>query len=157
MSPSSRSVVFVVATVATACGASSQAPANDLSYTTRTSRSTTVTVHPPPPLVSTTRTSSADLDVTQKGHIPVNSLAYRNDAPGYGDADIRMTQLVRQSLASDPSLRDVATDRVRVVVVSGRALLSGYIPTLADKVAVEQRIREVKGIEGVDNELQVLR
>ena len=67
-----------------------------------------------------------------------------------------MTASIRQAIAGDASLAGVGTEQVRVVAVSGHVTLSGYVPTLADKVAIEQRAREVKGVEGVTNDLQVL-
>jgi osmotically-inducible protein OsmY len=136
-----------------ACGYRGQrGEVNEPSYVTQTSRSTTVTVHPPPPLVSTTRTTSAELRSTNG---PLVASA-RPDATGK-HPDRPMSERIRRSLLDDKSLHDVALDRVRVVVVGSQVKLNGIVPTLADKVAIEQRVREVKGVEGVDNEIEVLR
>jgi hypothetical protein len=143
--------------VLAACGSRGQRPADDVSYTTQTSRSTTVTVHPPPPVVSNTRTTSAELRAARPGDTPVNSLAHRDEAPGYGSADAQKTNEIRNALATERALRDVEMGRVRVVALDGRVVLSGYVSTIADKVAIEQRVREVKGVETVANDIQVLR
>jgi len=150
-----RLAVPLIALVTAACGyRGDQRPANDVSYTTRTSKTTTVTVHPPPPVVGTTRTTSAAL-VTEKQRGPLTAAA-QPEVPA-SHPDRRMSERIQKAIAADVTLRDVALDRVRVVTVDGHVTLSGLVPTLADKVAIEQRVREVKGVEAVDNEIEVLR
>ena len=83
--------------------------------------------------------------------------AAQPDAVGRQPPDRRMSERIQKVLAADETLHDVALDRVRVVTVDGHVTLSGLVPTLADKVAIEQRVREVKGVEAIDNEIEVLR
>ena len=138
-----------------ACGYRGQErPANDVSYTNHTSKSTTVTVYPPAPVVGTTRTTSAAL-VTEKQRGPIAASAQPAAAGRHPDR--RVSERIQKAIAADETLHDVALDRVRVVTVDGHVTLSGLVPTLADKVAIEQRVREVKGVEAVDNEIEVLR
>ncbi len=140
----------------TACGRSDQRPANDVvSYTNRTSKTTTVTVYPPATVVGTTRTTSAALSVAEKERGPMTASAHPDISGRHPDR--RMSDRIQKVLAADEALRDVALDRVRIVSVDGHVTLSGLVPTLADKVAIEQRVREVKGVEAVDNEIEVLR
>lgn len=77
--------------------------------------------------------------------------------PSGAPPDRRTSEQIERALASDPTLHDVALDRVRVVTSGGQVMLSGLVPTLADKVSIEQRVREVKGVEAVDNRIEVLR
>lgn len=145
--------LFVLGTAA--CGyRGDQRPANDVSYTNQTSKTTTVTVHPPPPVVGTTQTTSAAL-VTERQRGPITASA-QPEVPST-HPDRRMSERIHKEITADQTLRDVALDRVRVVTVDGHVTLSGLVPTLADKVAIEQRVREVKGVEAVDNEIEVLR
>jgi osmotically-inducible protein OsmY len=67
-----------------------------------------------------------------------------------------MSDHIRRVLVSDRTLDDVSLERVRVTAQGGRVTLGGIVPTLADKVAIEQRVREVKGVEAVVNEIEVL-
>jgi len=131
-----------------------QRPADDVSYTNRTSKTTTVTVYPPATVVGTTQTTSAGL-VVDKQRGPIAASA-QPEVPA-GHPDRRTSERIQKELAADETLHDVALDRVRVVTVDGHVTLSGIVPTLADKVAIEQRVREVKGVEAVDNQIEVLR
>ncbi|HVH41676.1 MAG TPA: BON domain-containing protein [Labilithrix sp.] len=154
-------LVLSAVVLSTACGYRGQSPASEASYTTRTSKSTTVTVHPPPPEVVSQRSepvgrteiTSAELVVDRRA-APVTASA-RPDASG-GHPDRTMSDHIRRVLVSDRTLDDVSLERVRVTAQGGRVTLGGIVPTLADKVAIEQRVREVKGVEAVVNEIEVL-
>ena len=149
-------LVVPILLLTAACGyRGDQRSANDVSYTNQTNKTTTVTVHPPDSVVGTTRTTSAALSTTAKPSGPMAAAA-QPEASG-SPPDRRTSEKIQKTLAADQSLRDVALDRVRVVTVDGQVKLSGLVPTLADKVAIEQRVREVKGVEAVDNQIEVLR
>ena len=142
--------------VVAACGyRGEQRGANDVSYVNRTNETTTVTVHPPESVVGTTQTTSAALSTTDKQRGPMTAAA--QPEPSRSPPDRRTSEKIQQALAADQTLADVALDRVRVVTVDGQVTLSGLVPTLADKVAIEQRVREIKGVEAVDNQIEVLR
>lgn len=154
---------IAIGALASACSTyKGQKPTNDASYTTHTNASTTVTVYPPEPvLVSTTRTTSSRLGVDKQGLETPDKQPMLTDSPQSakvpGHPDSRMSERIHKALNADDTLRDVDIHRLRVVTVDGQVTLSGAVPTLADKVAIEQRVREVKGVEAVDNELEVLR
>lgn len=137
-----------------ACGYRGQPADDEVSYTRHVNRSTIVTVHRPPerhrdrPVpVGTTSLTSAEY-VSEK-NAPVE---LSNDP-----ADRRLNDQIRRALTSDKNMRDVSLERVQVSAVNHRVALRGSVSTLADKVAVEQRVREVKGVEAVDNDIDVLR
>lgn len=77
-------------------------------------------------------------------------------APGHGQEDSQLSSTVRSELRADRALRTVPMEKVRITVVESTAYLNGSVPTVADSVAVEQRVREVKGVKSVRNELEVL-
>jgi len=139
-----------------ACGyRGDQRDANDVSYVNRTNEATTVTVHPPATVVGTTRTTSAALATADESRGPMTASA--QPEPSRTHPDRGTSEKIQKELAADRTLRDVALDRVRVVTVDGQVTLSGLVPTLADKVTIEQRVREVKGVNAVDNQIEVLR
>ncbi|MDF2694612.1 MAG: hypothetical protein K0S65_2995, partial [Labilithrix sp.] len=130
-------------------------PSNDpVSYTNRTSASTTVTVQPPAPEVATTETTGADV-VLERGRAPLSASVQPDVSSGHPDR--QLSDRIGRTLGSDQSLRGVALDRVRIRSVDGHVTLHGLVPTLADKVAIEQRVREVKGVTAVNNAIEVLR
>jgi hypothetical protein len=137
------------------CGFGDDRPSNDpVSYTNRTSASTTVTVQPPAPEVATTETTGADV-VLERGRAPLSASVQPDVSSGHPDR--QLSDRIGRTLGSDQSLRGVALDRVRIRSVDGHVTLHGLVPTLADKVAIEQRVREVKGVTAVDNAIEVLR
>jgi BON domain len=152
-----------VLVLATACGGSpDDRRANDaLTYTNRTSASTTVTVEPPPPDVAAsgqkgapaTETTNAEVVLARRGPVAASA---QPDISGR-HPDRRVSERIRRVLANDDTLGDIELDRVRVVTVQGHVTLRGLVPTMADKVAIEQRVREVKGVIAVDNAIEVLR
>ena len=153
-------VVVPLLLVTAACGyRGEQRSANDVSYTNRTNKATTVTVYPPDSVVGTTQTTSSALvaDTTTPTPRRGPMTAAAQPEPSGAPPDRRTSEQIERALASDPTLHDVALDRVRVVTSGGQVMLSGLVPTLADKVSIEQRVREVKGVEAVDNRIEVLR
>jgi hypothetical protein len=135
------------------CASARQPPPDD-SYSVCTNRVTRVTVHPPPPSeVSTTRTTSAALTLDESGRTEqLNAPPKARMMP----TDVVMMDRIRSALRTDPSFRGVSLDRVRVSAIGSHVILSGFVPTLADKVSIEQRVREVRGVWSVDNEIDVI-
>lgn len=149
-----------VGLLATACGYRDRPADDEVSYTSRTSRGTIVTIHrpamegrvrkvdPPSEPVGVTSLTSAEI-TPQSAESSFDAAATPKDRQ-FGDR-------IRHSLASDKNMRDVSLDRVHIVASENRVRLRGTVPTMADKVAIEQRVREVKGVEAVDNDIYVLR
>lgn len=71
-------------------------------------------------------------------------------------ADRQLGARCRHALVTDARMKDVPVDRVRLSAENYRVRLRGVVPTIADKVAVEQRVREVRDVEAVDNQIFVI-
>src|SRR5262249_32982301 len=108
---------------------------------------------PPPEATSAASTTRADLPPPER-KAPI-SASVAPDASGT-HLDRRVSDHIRKALAEDTALREVAIERVRIETVDGKVTLSGLVPTVADKVAIEQRVRAVKGVKSVDNQMEVL-
>jgi len=102
--------------------------------------------------VSTTRTTSAALTttttVTSSAEVDRGS-----DAPMIAatEKDRALGAKIKKHLQT--TLKDVEWNRVRMEISDGHVKLGGDLPTLADSTAVEQCVREVKGVTGVTNEI----
>jgi hypothetical protein len=68
--------------------------------------------------------------------------------------DYAISTRVRQRLAADSTLSDAFVDRIQITTHEGHVTIRGWVPTMADKVTVEQRAREAQGVLDVRNELQ---
>lgn len=143
-----------------ACGYRDKPADDEVTYTSRTSRGTVVTIHrpamegrvrkvdgPAEPVGVTTLTSA---------ELPSNEGAAFDDAEA-SPKDKQFRDKIQRSLAADKGMRDVSLERVHILATDSRVRLRGTVPTMADKVAIEQRVREVKGVEAVDNDIYVLR
>lgn len=74
-------------------------------------------------------------------------------ATGQSEADRVLSTKIRQHLARSPELKDVGWNRVQIVNVDGNVTISGELPTIADAIAIEHAVREVKGVKSVTNEI----
>ncbi len=72
------------------------------------------------------------------------------------DQDHLITNRVRQRVAGDSSLSDANLDHVTIMTANGHVHLRGWVPTLADKVTIEQRAREAQGVVDVQNDITTM-
>jgi osmotically-inducible protein OsmY len=61
---------------------------------------------------------------------------------------------IRAAIRPDKELPASMLARVRIAARDAKVTLCGTVPTVADKVEVEQRVRQVSGVETVDNQLE---
>jgi osmotically-inducible protein OsmY len=62
---------------------------------------------------------------------------------------------VRTRLDGDPSLA-VTPDNLHIKVDNGHVILSGWVNSQQDKDFITERVREISGVQGLDNHLQVV-
>lgn len=145
-----------------ACSYRGAPPPSDVSYTMQQGRTTTVTVHPPPPQVVVHR-RAAPVEV---GTATLTSASIGADGAAVGEeaeeaetspADRHLGDTIRHALTTDKHMAGCGVEGVHLSAENHRVRLRGRVSTLADKVAIEQRVREVRGVEAVDNEIAVLR
>jgi osmotically-inducible protein OsmY len=68
-------------------------------------------------------------------------------------ADPSLRRAVLAALTADPM---VTTAHIGVVASAGRVILSGHVPTHAQKSAARAAAARVKGVDGVADEIQVI-
>jgi hypothetical protein len=117
-----------------------------------------------PLVASQTQTTGATVpaEVTNPAPDPFDAEAYapaRTAAPAEpaqtteNKKDQVISNRVRQRLAAESSLSDVLMERVQITTQDGHVTIRGWVPTVADKVTIEQRAREAQGVIDVRNEL----
>lgn len=104
--------------------------------------------------VSTTQTTSAALTTTRSAQVEARDDQGPN-APiiATTEKDRALGGRIRHHLQR--SLKDVAWNRVRMEIDGGQVKLVGTLPTVADSIAVEECVREVKGVMAVTNEIKL--
>jgi hypothetical protein len=127
---------------------------HDVSFTHQTDPGTTVTVYPAAHPIGhldepgVTRITSSQLIIRRTG--PRVAAAVRGTPVAEGTCDH-----LRQVLIADPALHNVSVRELQFMQLDGRMTLVGVVPTLADKVEIEQKVREASAVQEVDNELEV--
>ena len=74
------------------------------------------------------------------------------ESVGQNIDDATITTQVKAKLASEKASN---LTRVSVATANGRVSLTGIVPTQAERARAEQLAREVKGVQGVANNLQI--
>jgi osmotically-inducible protein OsmY len=74
------------------------------------------------------------------------------ESVGQNIDDATITTQVKAKLAAEKASN---LTRVSVATANGRVSLTGVVPTPADRDRAEQLVREVKGVQGVANNLQI--
>jgi osmotically-inducible protein OsmY len=70
--------------------------------------------------------------------------------------DRNLAARIRQTLNGDPSL-PVSNDNVHLKVVSGTVTLEGWVPSAQAKAEIGNKVAEISGVRGLNNQLQVAR
>jgi osmotically-inducible protein OsmY len=70
-------------------------------------------------------------------------------------ADRGIAIRVRSTLNCDPSL-SVNDDNLRAKVDNGHLILRGWVDSQRDKNAIGAKVQELEGVQGVDNQLEVV-
>jgi hyperosmotically inducible periplasmic protein len=76
------------------------------------------------------------------------------ESAGQNIDDTNITTQVKAKLAAEKASN---LTRVSVATANGRVSLTGVVPTPTDRERAEQLTREVKGVQGVANNLQIQR
>lgn len=71
-------------------------------------------------------------------------------------ADRRVSDAVRFAMISDPSLKQVALDRIRIETRQGKVIVAGIVASAAQEKAVLDRVKSVDGVTSVDDQVEVL-
>lgn len=130
------------------CGHIDDPPPQNASYVSWTNQGASGTNGSAPAPASSATTTSAEMT---RGPVTVSS-----QPSGHTVADRRLAEQIRKKLVAEPTLKDAQLDRVRVVTTDGKVTLNGIVPTSADASTIEQKIRELKDVTGVDNQIEVL-
>lgn len=131
---------------------------DEVSYTNRTSKTTTVTVYPAAhPVTNDWGREKPGLTKLTSSHLVIRTRGDEPPPPTGTPLDARTTERIQTALTNDQTLRNVAVDRLNLVSVDGNVTIVGTVPTIADKVEIEQKVREVRGVEAVNNEIKVWR
>ena len=88
---------------------------------------------------------------------PVMSAPLNAQSQAVSEADKQITQLIRQSLASQTTPTDLseAVKNITIVTKDGMVTLKGTIKTEAEKTDLETRTKAIAGVKSVMNELEV--
>jgi hypothetical protein len=84
----------------------------------------------------------------------------RNDAAptpmdqGNNEADLKLTQQIRQAIMADGSLSFTAKN-VKIITQNGKVTLRGPVNTAQERSAIEAAARKVAGAAQVDNQIEV--
>jgi len=70
------------------------------------------------------------------------------------ESDRINAQKIRQALAEDPSLSDVAKE-VKVISVNGVVTLRGTVPSESEKRRISKLIKGITSVRSIDNQLKV--
>jgi hypothetical protein len=150
-------VLILLAGTAAACAVESRSPPPTYART----------APPPPPAksttrtakegsVSTTQTTGAELLLQRR---PPSTPMTHSIQPGANvqPEDRRISERISAAIVADRTLHDVALDRVQITTLGRKVILTGLVPTLADSVAIETHAREIRGVDIVENRLEILR
>ena len=70
--------------------------------------------------------------------------------------DRRVSDAVRHAMITDPALKQVALDRIRIETRQGKVIVAGIVATAAQEKAVLDRVKAVPGVTSVDDQVEVL-
>lgn len=129
------------------CGHIDDPPPQNASYVSWAKQGATGASAP----AASAQTTSAEIPQPPPGPMVVSSQPDARSAD-----DRRLADQIRRTLSAEPSLKNAELDRVRVMTANGKVTLNGMVPTAADSTTIEQKIRELKGVTGVDNQIEVL-
>ena len=138
---------FVLAFLLAGCGHIDDPPPQNAQYVSWANQSANGTPGP----AASTKTTSADIPQPPFGPMVVSS-----QPDGRSADDRKLADLIRKTLIAEPALKNAELDRVRVMTDSGKVTLNGMVPSSADSATIEQKIRALKGVTALDNQIEVL-
>jgi osmotically-inducible protein OsmY len=71
------------------------------------------------------------------------------------EADLRITQQIRQAIVNDAAL-SMTADNVKIITVGGKVTLRGPVKTQAEKEAIVAKAQQVAGTTQVEDQLEVM-
>lgn len=114
------------------------------------------------------RTAAASSEVaranTDAGSRPDNTAVNERDRNGAtltptdqaeNEADLGVTQRVRQAIVADDSLSTTAHN-VKIITVNGVVTLRGPVGSSQEKSTIESKAQQVAGVTRVDNQLEIV-
>ncbi len=78
------------------------------------------------------------------------------DNQSESEADREITQLIRQAIVGDANLSTNAKN-IKIITINGKVTLKGPVNSEAEKADVEKKVKAVKGVLKVDNQLEIVR
>lgn len=114
---------------------------------------------PPPPNADRQASVVSDNSMMKPDNTAVNvrdrdSAAVTPMVQSESDADRAVTQTVRKLIMEDRTI-SVNGKNVKVVTVNGVVTLRGPVDNEQERVAIEKKVAVVKGVNKVDNKLEV--
>ena len=70
-------------------------------------------------------------------------------------ADVSLTQRIRQALMADKSLSTTAKN-IKIITVNGTVTLRGPVQSLHEKEAIEAKAQQIAGATNVESQLEVV-
>jgi hypothetical protein len=98
----------------------------------------------------TTGTSSSP-----NNNLTSSSPGSMNRDMGTSTSDQNLNTQIRQALNADSSLSGVGRN-VTLTTNNGKVTLNGSVASEGDKLKIEQKVKQMSGVENVNNELQVV-
>jgi hyperosmotically inducible periplasmic protein len=112
-----------------------------------------VAAQTPPPSDPQNSSQTTSPDNTRSNRDPSNR-AHSADKQSNAQSDVDLTARIRRSVMDDKSL---STDghNVKVVAENGSVILSGVVPSNAEKMEIERKAASVAGKDRVTNNIRV--
>jgi hyperosmotically inducible protein len=93
-----------------------------------------------------TNTGRNERDRGEEGKTPMDQ--------GQDEADIKITQEIRQAVVEDDALSNNAKN-VKIITEDKKVTLRGPVETATEKAVIEQKAEQVPGVTQVENQLEV--
>jgi osmotically-inducible protein OsmY len=88
-------------------------------------------------------------------HSGSSSMSGMNKDMASTDADKSLNSLIRQSMSTDTSLANVGQN-VHFSTQDGEVTLHGSVASETEKNQIEQKVKQLSDVKGVQNELEVI-
>lgn len=109
----------------------------------------------------TTTVSSAEMVVAmsvaqlRKMDLPTGAASVETSAPVENAETGVLPSRIQEHLARARALDRVPWRRVHIAESNGRVTITGQLPTVADSCEVEHAVRDVKGVQAVNNDIHL--
>ncbi len=105
---------------------------------------------------SSSSSNKTNTDNTGKNVLDQDANAKTADSQSESEADREITQLIRQAIVGDANLSTNAKN-IKIITMNGKVTLKGPVNSEAEKAEVEKKVKAVKGVIKVDNQLEIVR